>query len=248
MHDTSASLPSATGRLDAARRGAVAAFVLAGALTTLTSTTPPAEASTTPSTCAATAHPTGVKPAVAGAKAALAKALADVQAGQYAAAATQLHAVRHQVRVANTVAMSLIGKPPTDPESDDPPGVTAVLQVGALDHRITMALVPLFSGPAGHQIARPLGKGLNKAVGCRDRMLGQVIALRPGARDDYVDGLSDTLPSFHQELTAIATPLAGSGLTTAGRAALVQAQQVVSATTTAMEKVFGGGERSPGPR
>ena len=122
--------------------------------------------------------------------------------------------------------------------------MTAVLRVAALDHSLTMKLVPLFSDPTGHHVVAPLGKGLITVDACRDTMLRKVIALKPGARDDYVDGLSDTLSAYPKELTAFTSALAGDDLTPGGRTALQMAQQVVTATDAAMERVFGGGERS----
>ena len=89
-------------------------------------------------------RPTGRRPSPR-ANTALAKARTDLSASQYAKAAKQLRMMKRQTRTANTAATRLIGKPPTDPESDDPPGVTAVLKVSGLDHAITMALVPLCS-------------------------------------------------------------------------------------------------------
>lgn len=150
--------------------------------------------------------------------------------------------MRRNTRIAHTGATALIGRPPTDPESDDPPGVTAVLKVGGFEHRVTMALVPLFGDPHAQRVGRPLPHGLKLAAACRQAMLAKVIALKPGKRDDYVDGLSDTLPSYKQELTAISSQLGGHGLTTGGRATLTIVRGVVTETQVAMNRVFGGGE------
>ena len=65
------------------------------------------------------------------------------------------------------------------------------------------------------------------------------------ARDDYVDGLSDTLPTYDQEQTALTAALAATDLTSAARTYLQSAQTVVTSTQTEMNRVFGGGERSP---
>ena len=56
----------------------------------------------------------------------------------------------------------------------------------------------------------------------------------------------DTVPVYAKEPTALSTALAGDALTPAGRTALQRAQHVVTATDAAMERVFGGGERSAG--
>jgi hypothetical protein len=223
--------------------GTTAGFAVA--LATFSVSAPSADASTSGATCGATAASTNWQAAVTSAKTALAKAQTNIAKGNYSVAAKQLRAVRHQTDVANAGATWLIGKPSTDPESDDVPGVAAVLKVGALDHRVTMALVPLFADPHGVHTVGSLTNTLLEADTCRDKMLGKVIALKAGKRDDYVDGLSDTLGTFKQELTAIQNQLAGNALTARGRNALSEAQQVVSKTDTAMQKVFGGGERSP---
>lgn len=225
-------------------RAAIATLALAGGLAMVTVAPSAAQASASAGTCVATSRTTDWKSALTAANAAMTKAVTDLKHQQYGKAAKQLRVMKRQARTANTAASRLIGKPPTDPESDDPPGVTAVLRVSGLDHALTMKLVPLFSDTNGHHVVAPLGNGLNTVVTCRDTMLGKVIALKPGARDDYVDGLSDTLAAYPNELTALATALAGDALTPAGRTALQQAQPVVTATDAAMERVFGGGERS----
>ena len=226
-----------------AHRLLVAVAGLALAVAALQVTTPAAEASTSGSTCATTSTSKDWKGAMTKANAALATAQTSIANGRYNQAAQQLRTVTGQTQVANVAATALIGRPSTDPESDDVPGVNAVLKVSALDHRITMTLVPLFAGPHGVHVLPSLTKALLQADKCRDAMLGKVIALKPGKRDAYVDGLSDTLPVFKKELTAIANQLAGGTLTTGGRSALTQAQRVVQKTSDAMKKPFGGGER-----
>jgi hypothetical protein len=225
---------------------ATAALGLATGLAVLTAAPSSADASTPADTCVATSPTTDFASAVTRANAAMSKAVGNIRTGHYVRATRHLRVVKRQALTANTAATGLIGKPPTDPESDDLPGVAAVLSAGALDHRITMTLVPLLGDPKGKHVTAPLGTALNKADVCRDAMLGRVIALKPAARDDYVDGLSDTVPSYHQELTALTTALAGTGPTAVGRAVLLRVQGVVSATTADMDRVFGGGERSPG--
>jgi hypothetical protein len=206
---------------------------------------PSAEAKASGVTCVPRSSSSGYKSAVTKAGADLDKALADIRTAHYGKAAKHLRMMRRQTQVANTAAKALIGRPPSDPESDDPPGVAAVLRVGGFEHRLAMTLVPLFSDRHGRHVVRPLAHGLTQAVACRNAMLNKVIALNAGKRDDYVDDLSDTLPSYKTELSAISTELAGNGLTARGRTALTRAQNVVSTTNAAMQKVFGGGERSP---
>jgi hypothetical protein len=222
--------------------GAAAALTLALAGVQVAS--PSADAITSVTTCVPRDTSVGWKAAVASAKTALSKAQTRMANGQYDRAAKQLRIMKRKTQVANTDATALIGKPPTDPESDDPPGVTAVLKVGGLDHLITTSLVTLFSDPHGIHVMAPLTKGLIQADACRDTMLDTVIALKPGKRDDYVDGLSDTLNSYPKELAAMADQLAGDGLTSEGRDALRSARAIVSETSAAMQSTFGGGERA----
>lgn len=245
MQNDPAPATTTSPRPRARRRTALAALALAGGLAGVAGAPPLAAASTTATTCVATSRPTDWKSALTAANTALAKALTHLQHEQFHKAAKQLRVMERQSVTANTAATRLIGKPPTDPESDDPPGVTAVLKVSGLDHKITMTLVPLFGDPNGHRVIAPLGKGLKTVEACRESMLGTVIALKPAARDDYVDGLSDTLAVYPKELTAFTAALAGDSLTPAGATALLDAQDMVSTTEAAMEGVFGGGERSP---
>jgi hypothetical protein len=223
--------------------GGLAGLTLA--VTALQIAAPSAEATTSDATCVPRTTSTDWKGAIASANTALSKALTKIENGHYDRATKQLRIMKRKTQVANTAATALIGLPPTDPESDDPPGPTAVLKVAGLDHKITMALVPLFGDSHGVHVVAPLGKGLLQADTCRDMMLDKVMALNAGKLDDYVDGLSDTLPVYQKELTAIAHELAGDALTAGGRDALTQARQVVTETDAAMESVFGGGERSP---
>jgi hypothetical protein len=211
----------------------------------LTGTSSGASAATASGTCVQTATTTDYKPAVTRAKTALAKALTNVQRHHFNAAAGNLDVLRHQTRVAHTGATSLIGKPPTDPESDELPGVAAVQSVAGLEHSIAVKLVPGLKEVTRAATVRDLGNELDLAVACRDVMLAKVIALKPAARDDYTDGLADTLPGYDQELNAMTTALAGTGYTGPARTRIQTAQTTVTSTRTDMQRVFGGGERSP---
>lgn len=208
---------------------------------------PAAQAAETAPTCAATSSTTDWKSAASRADAAWSKAVTNIRHERYAKAADHLRVMKNQARRANTAATSLIGKPPTDPESDELPGVAAVLGVNGFDHRLTMSLLPLFSSRKGHHVVRALRRGLTRVDACRDVMLSTVIALRPAARDDYTDGLSDGIGAYQQELDAMAAALAGPGLTAGGRVAIERARTIVGATDLAMQPVFGGGERTSAP-
>jgi hypothetical protein len=229
-----------------ARRVAVTVAAPALAMTALQVVAPSAGATTQVAACIPRTTSTDWKAAVKDAKSALAEAQDHLAHGRYEKATEQIRRMKRRTQVANTAATALIGKPPTDPESDDPPGPTAVLKVGGLDHTITQRLVPLFADTRGRHVVPALTNGLLQADLCRDTMLDTVIALKPGKRDDYVDGLSDTLNTYPAELTAIANELSGSSLTPDGRDALGRAQQVVTETNASMQRVFGGGERSSG--
>jgi hypothetical protein len=227
----------------------LAAAIITGLLIVTVDATP---AEATPShrstrdgvTCVPRTTSTDWKAAIADAKTALAKAEIRIAHGHYKKAKKQLRRMKRKTQIANTAARALVGKPPTDPESDDPPGPTAVLKVAGLDHKITQAVVPLFSDPHGRRVTSPLANGLLQADACREMMLEAVIDLKPGKRDDYVDGLSDTLPAYPKELTAISVELHDSDVTPTGHDALIRVQAIVTETNAAMQRVFGGGERS----
>jgi hypothetical protein len=210
-----------------------------------TASPPTTSPTTTADTCVPAFNTGTVSGHVTRARAKLDAAIASLQAQRYRAAVTNLRTLKGQLRKAHTAAKALIGLPPTDPESDDPPGVAAVLNVAALEHRVTTQLVPRFDGLDGDTVVGPLGKALNVADACRDVMLQKVIALSAAKRDDYSDGLADTLPSYGNELKTIDTALTTHDLSTLGRSALGKAKHVVAATQAKMKKPFGGGERWP---
>jgi len=227
------------------RRHVAAALIGLGAVVALLGATSSEAVASTSDTCVESKPTTSWKPAVARANTALTKTLNNLQNHKYQRAAAHLRVVGHQTRFAHTAATALIGRPPTDPESDELPGVAAVQHVAALEHGIGVKLLAPFHDLTRTDTVRSLGKKLNLAVACRDVMLAKVIALKPGARNDYADGLADTLPGYNQELKAMSATLASGDLTSRARGAVTKAQQVVTATQADMERVFGGGERSP---
>lgn len=228
-------------------RGAVLGVLLAVGLAPPTiATTVTASPPATAAEAVCSSGTTDLKSAVAQAQKALTAAVTALDAGNRTAAARQLRKVRRSTQEANAAAAAQIGLPPRDPESDDPPGPPAVLKASGLEHKIIMALVPMFSTPSGHAVQRPLARATTRAAVCRDSLLAQVIGLKPGKRDDYVDGLADTLPVYKKELTALAVELDGDLLTTGGRVALTRTRTVVTETQAAMEAAFGGGERPVG--
>ena len=240
------STPSQSRTRRSATRVAAGMIGLATAAALLAGTSSQATAATTSQTCVSSAPTLAWKPAATKAAAALTKTLNNLQNHQYALAVSHLRVVGHQTRIAHTAATALIGRPPTDPESDVPPGIAAVQRVSGLEHSITIKLLPTLHNLTQTDAVAHVGAKINVAVACRDVMLVKVIALRPAARDDYADGLADTLPTYDQELKAMTAALAGTGLTPAARTSIQHAQQVVTATRAEMQRVFGGGERSPG--
>lgn len=236
---------NSTTRVANGRHVASAMIGLTAVAALLTGTSSGAMAAPTSSTCTPSKPTIAYKPAVTSAKAALTATLQNLQNKNYDAAARHLRLVKQQTRIAHTAATALIGVPPP-PESDDPPGIAAVQSVAGLEHQIASKLVPSFHNVTKPSAVRSLGTALRLSVSCRDVMLTKVIALKPGARGDYADGLADTLPSYKQEQTALTAALAGAGLTAAARTFLQDAQSVVNATASEMNRVFGGGERSPG--
>jgi hypothetical protein len=118
---------------------------------------------TTAATCTPSQPTIAFKPAVTKATAALTKAVGNLQNHQYDKAATNLSIVGHQTRIANTAATALIGRPPTDPESDELPGVAAVQRVAGLDHKVATQLLPTL-----HDLARGGGGGGGGGAGGKE--------------------------------------------------------------------------------
>jgi hypothetical protein len=178
------------------------------------------------------------------AKEALAKAITEFEAHHPRRAMAALEDLRHQVKQAHRDAVSLIGAPPTDPESDEPPGPPAVLDMLALEHRVTTGLVPEFDGRTGADVVDALHRTVRSTLNRRDAMLDQVIALKPGARGDYEDGMADTLNQYPKEEQQLTIALDTYQLTSTGQTALHEALVQVRATEAKVTPVFGGGERT----
>jgi hypothetical protein len=186
---------------------------------------------------------TSVSVPIQRASAALQRAVTQLRAHHYAEARASLETVRIKGRRAQEIATSLIGAPPTDPESDDVPGPPAVLAVLGLEHRITMQVVDLFNGQKGQRMVRALRTTLWATHGRRTIMLDKVIALpAEGARADYSDGMADTLGIYRQEVTSVTTALETYRLSPSGRIGLRRALVRVKATNLKVNRAFGGGE------
>ena len=197
---------------------------------------------TTPAQASQAAPAAAVTP-IKAANADLAKAVQQVNAKQLAAAKVTLKSLRSNVTKANNNAFALIGKPPTDPESDDPPGPPAVIAALALDHRVTMGIVPLFNGRKRDGIVSALRYALWTTHTVRQTMLNKVTGLPPeGAGDDYADGMSDTLPIYSAEVTLVKNALATYRLYNSGRPGLQAALTRVQRAKATMNKAYGGGE------
>ena len=177
------------------------------------------------------------------ANAALTAAVAQVHKHQFLKARGSLGKVRTNLSRAHEAASSLIGAPPTDPESDDPPGPVSVIAVLGLEHRVTMKIVPLFDGMRSYRILQAFRYTLRVTHTKRDRMLDAVIALDPeGAGADYADSMADTLPSYTTEVKLLTTARDRYRLTSYGRAGLTQVLTRVQATKAKVDAAFGGGE------
>jgi hypothetical protein len=173
---------------------------------------------------------------------ALAAAAARLTRRQYTKALASLKALRYNLWRAHNAAMAKIGKPPTDPESDEPPGPPAVIAVANLEHRVTMVLVPFFNGLQKNWVIDPLRYTLWRTHVLRDAMLDKVIALPAAKGEDYDDGMSDTVPIYKAEVNLVTTALEEYQLNASGRAALTSALARVTATYTKVNKRWGGGE------
>jgi hypothetical protein len=174
---------------------------------------------------------------------ALAQAKLRVANRQLGQAITSLQTVRVNTRRAHIAAMNLIGKPPTDPESDDPPGPPAVMAVLGLEHRVGIVVVPFFDGRKGTTFVHALRYTLYVTHTTRVTMLNRVIGLDPeGAGGDYADGMADTLGAYSTEVNQIKKALDQYQLSSYGREGLRNALTRVRATQVKVNAAFGGGE------
>jgi hypothetical protein len=189
------------------------------------------------------AIPGSVTTSIARADSALDRAIANVGSHHPRIATTALLTVKDQVSIANRAAMAQIGLPPTDPESDVPPGPPSVLAVLRLEHRVGTGVVGLFDGTTRASLVDALRLVLTVDHHRRDAMLDAVIALPPeGAGADYADGMADTLGLYKQEVQQVSTALDTYQLTDEGRVGLTNALQRVQATKAKVDAAFGGGE------
>jgi len=162
---------------------------------------------------------------------------------RYGKALDSLSVLRRKVVKANNAAKEQIGLPPTDPESDDPPGPPSVFAVLKLDHRVTMHLGPLYDFLRRLEVVSSLNSTLTRTHGRRNSMLDAVIALpAEGARGDYDDGMSDTLGMYPSEEKLISGELQNADLIDEARTGLTNALARVRATDDKVNVVWGGGE------
>jgi hypothetical protein len=212
-------------------------------LITATVTTPAQAEATSPTVAQAATLSTAAATPITAANANLATAIQQVNQRQIAAAITTLVSLQGNVTKANNNALALIGKPPTDPESDDPPGPPAVIAALALDHRVTMGIVPLFNGRKRSDIVQELRDTLWVTHTLRQQMLNRVTGLAPeGAGADYSDDMSDTLGLYTAEVKLVTNALNTYTLIPSGRRGLNNALTRVKLANATMEKAYGGGE------
>ena len=191
---------------------------------------------------ASLALPGSVATPIQRARTALAKTEDQLALHRYGKALDSLQALRRNVVKANKAATGQIGLPPTDPESDDPPGPPSVFAALKLDHRVTMHLVPRIDALSRIDVVSSLNSTLRRTHGRRDSMLDAVIALpAEGDRADYDDGMADTLTVYPSEEELIAAALQSDEINTA-RAGLTNALARVQATDKKVGAVWGGGE------
>lgn len=179
---------------------------------------------------------------LARARASLVAAHLQLKKRQYAKALVSLKALRYNLGRAHRAAMAQIGRPPKDPESDDPPGPAAVMAVLDLEYHIMMS-VPLFNGMKTGAVIESLRSTLFTAHRLRNAMLSRVIALPPdGAGGDYDDGMSDTLELYTAEVTLITRALGLYKLTPSARVGLTKARARAQATEAKVLLRWGDGE------
>jgi len=192
---------------------------------------------------ASLALPDSVATPIQRARTALARTEDQLALHRYGKALDSLRVLRRNVVKANEAATEQIGLPPTDPESDEPPGPPAVFAVLRLDHRVTMLLIPGFDVLSRIDVVSSLNYTLKRTHGRRDSMLDAVIALpAEGARGDYDDGMSDTLAMYPSEEQLISAALKNDALIDAARTGLANALARVQATDIKVNVVWGGGE------
>jgi hypothetical protein len=188
------------------------------------------------------AIPQSVAGALAAARTSLDRAVARLGAGRYHDAVDSLTTLAGRIGQANRAAKSQIGKPPSDPESDEPPGPPSVLAVVRFEHAVVLTLLPQFDGMRRSGVVDALRSALRADLFRRDKLVDAVLALKPGPRSDYADGMADTLPTYQQEIQKLTAALATFDLPAESQTALESAQQRVRATRAKMQAAFGGGE------
>ncbi len=192
--------------------------------------------------------PVGVVPGsvsvpIARANAALERAEVRFAQHRFGLGLDALEALRRAGGEAHQAAVAQIGRPPADPESDEPPGPPAVLAVLGLEHRIGTRIPAIFNGMRRKPVVDSLQYTLWITHTRRDRMLDVVIALdQEGAGADYADGMADTLPAFDNEVVTLLSGLETYVLTASGRAGLTNALERATATRNRVNDAFGGGE------
>jgi hypothetical protein len=175
---------------------------------------------------------------------ALAQATARTRAHQLVRARRSLAAVRSHSTAANRGALNLVGAPPTDPESDDPPGPPAVIRVVRLDFQLGTGAAALFNGHSATLFVRAVRRTVWAVQTRRAAVLAKVVGLAPeGDRTDYADGMADVLPIFTREVTFFTTALRTYRLSSTARSALNAALARARAARTSVQGAFGGGER-----
>ena len=177
------------------------------------------------------------------ARTALDRAIVHLQTHHYGKAINSFRIVRLQLTRAHAAGRAQIGAPPTDPESDDPPGPPSVLAVLNLDHRVATKVVPIFNGMRRPGIVWALRRTMWRMHYERIVMLNAVIRLPDeGAGADYVDGMADTVGIYTQEVRRLQSALATYRLSSTGRTALRRALVRSQATKTKFDRAFGGPE------
>jgi hypothetical protein len=174
---------------------------------------------------------------------ALNNAMGHISTHHYGKAVASLRTLRRQVSKAHAAGVAQIGKPPSDPESDDPPGPPSVLAVLGLEHRVAMKLVPRFDRMTNRSVVDALRSALWLTHYRRDNMLDAVIALPDeGEGSLYSDGMADTVGLYAQEVTQLTTAVNTYRLTPRGETGVRRGLTRARATKTKVDRAFGGGE------
>jgi hypothetical protein len=174
---------------------------------------------------------------------ALANAALHRKLGQFRKARYSMLSLSIWLQRAHKAGMAQIGAPPTDPESDIPPGPDSVIAVFALEHAVVVRVTAMTDRlTVGIRVKAVLYDATSLRTIMMTKVVNLVLKDPEGAGGDYSDGMTDTVPIYPAEVTAVKKELTTGSLTTTNRQTLTVVLARSKATVTLVNKGFGGGE------